>query len=244
MAKWQRVEGLGPRLRPIYEAIETLLAGSTREDVRSRHRVGVLIGEIKGAEDKYGAHAVERLAVALGSNVHTLYRSASVAERWSRDEFEVLLARAADAGRSLSWSHLVALAGVASRQRRGDLLQKTLDEGLTVRQLLKHIALRTSVREPNGSSNVALLRLARTMERWLHLAGRMHDEVLLALGRSGTALEDPTHLLQRAIIAQERLQAIVQAHMARLRAESLRLGYERSPAKAVGALLEANRPRG
>jgi hypothetical protein len=54
-------QDMSPSLVPVYEAIRALLSGPSRDDAQARHRVGVLIGEVKRGEGKYGAHAVEQL---------------------------------------------------------------------------------------------------------------------------------------------------------------------------------------
>ena len=61
-------------LRDAYERIRALLAKATKDEASSRHEVGVIVSDIKQDTAKYGVHAVEQLAGARGTNVHTLYR--------------------------------------------------------------------------------------------------------------------------------------------------------------------------
>lgn len=129
-------EGPSPVLRPACEAIRTLLASGTRDDARMRHRIGEIIVGIKKARDKYGARAVEEIARAVGTNVHTLYRCAAVAECWSEAQIAALLLRTNAHGQPLSWSQLVLIAGMTSPRRRAELIEQTLRDALTVRQLL------------------------------------------------------------------------------------------------------------
>jgi hypothetical protein len=220
MAKTRHFEALNPGLRPVYESIRKLLAGAARDEARSRHQIGVLIGSVKKAPDKYGARAVDQLASALGSNVHTLYRCSAVSECWSPVQLDVLLRRTTPHGQPLSWSHLVLLAGVTTATRRTELLDKAIEDALTVRDLLvlvdtegKHEGRR------GGAGLVVLHRVVRASERWSHAAATMHEELLAELEGTSSDAGEPAELLERAIAAQEQLQGIVTKQLLRLRAE-------------------------
>jgi hypothetical protein len=224
MVKVGHLEALSPRLRPVYESIRELLAGATRDDARSRHQIGGLIGDVKKAQDKYGARAVEQLASALGTNVHTLYRCAAVSECWSPTQLEALLRRTTPQGQPLSWSHLVLLASVTSRCRRTELIDKALEGSLTVRELLVLVdAVGKGEAYRGGNGLVVLHRVVRTSERWSHAAATMLDELLAELECTSSDAGGPAELIERAIAAQEQLQGIVQKQLLRLRAERGRL---------------------
>jgi hypothetical protein len=219
MAKGQHAEELSPGLRPIYDELRKLLAGAARDEARSRHQVGVLIARVKNAEHKYGLRAVEQLSRALGSNVHTLYRCAAVAECWSRTELELLLQRTTAEGHPLSWSHLVLLAGVVSPRQRATLLEQTLAGSLSVRQLAHLLGPRAGeVTEPTAPRRV-LRRVVRAAERWAQLAAAMHDELLAELEAASGSDDHSAKLLDRAIAAEEELHGIVRQQLTRLRHE-------------------------
>ena len=238
--------GLTPELRPVYESIRRMLAGATRDDARSRHQIGVLIADVKRSSQKYGARAVEQLAVALGTNVHTLYRCAAVAECWSAEALEALLGMTTVHGQPLSWTHLVLLAGVTSVRRRTELLDKALKDALTVRQLLVLVDGATSKGDVRGSGGrlEVLSRVVRTAERWSHAAAAMHEEVLAELDGASSDEGAPPELLERAIAAQERLREIVQKSVRDLRAERVRFDRRRSALadQPTGLLLAGMRP--
>jgi hypothetical protein len=220
MAKAADVEGLSPALRSVYEAIRGLLAGAARDEARSRHQVGVLIAGVKRERDKYGARAVEQLASALGSNVHTLYRCAGVCECWAPDELEVLRERTTAKGQPLSWSHLVLLSGVTSETRRAELVDKALQDALTVRELLVLVdAVGRGETRGGERGHVVLRKVARACERWSQAAATMHEELLAELEGARSDAGGPTELIERAIAAQERLERIVQKQLLHLRAE-------------------------
>jgi hypothetical protein len=233
MAKVVDIDTLRPGLRPVYESIRRLLAGATRDEARSRHQVGLLIAAVKNTNDKYGARAVEQLAGALGSNVHTLYRCAAVSECWTAAELEVLLRRTTPRGQPLSWSHLVLVAGVTSARRRNELLDKALEDALTLRELLVLVDTpgKGAARGGGDGGLVVLHRVVRASERWSHAAARMHEELLAELEGASSEAGEPTALLERAITAQEHLQGIVQKQLLRLRTERGR--FDRRRAKAT-----------
>jgi len=221
------LEGLNPSLRPVYDSIRKLLAGTARDEARSRHQVGVLIGAVKRAPDKYGARAVEHLAIALGSNVHTLYRCAAVSECWSPSQLEAMLRRTTPQGQPLSWSHLVLLAGVTATKRRADLIDKALEDALTVRELMILVDTTESEGRRRGGDLVVLHRVVRASERWSLAAVAMHEQLLAELDGTSSDAGEPAQLIERAIAAQERLQGIVTTQLLRLRAEHGRFDRKR-----------------
>lgn len=112
-------------------------------DWRARYAVGQLVVELKARPERFGTRAVIEAAAALGDDATTLYRFARVAERWALAEVESLLSRRMRDGRSLSWRHLVALAGVESDDERERLLARTIDESLSA-LALERLAVGTS----------------------------------------------------------------------------------------------------
>ena len=223
MGKLLLVDDLSPGLRPVYESIRELLAGPAREDTRSRHRVGVHIVEVKLAADKYGARAVERLAQALDTNVHTLYRCASVAECWSAEKLDEVLHRTTVRGQPLSWSHLVVLAGVTPARRRRDLVELALRKQMTVRELVMHLEACAGWTVDKRVA-VVLRRLVRATERWAEAARGIHNELLDEI--EGADREDGGEAagsIAQAIAAEEQLHGVVLRQLSRLRAERARL---------------------
>lgn len=104
-------------------------------DGLARYRVGRVVAELKAEPEVYGHSAVQVAASALGQDEASLYRHARVAERWSASEFDALLGRRMRDGSRPSWSHLVVLASIDSTSRRDQLLERMLDESLSVRRL-------------------------------------------------------------------------------------------------------------
>lgn len=139
----ERVLGLasapGAKARPaaLSSGIEKLreLLRAAPLDSLGRYRLGVAVAALKAEPEVYGHSAVQLVATALGQDEASLYRHARVAERWSPTEFEALLSRRMGDGSALSWSHLVVLASVESKARRQQLLERVLDENLSVRRL-------------------------------------------------------------------------------------------------------------
>jgi hypothetical protein len=214
------VDSLSPRLRPVYEAIRELFAGATQHEVRTRHRVGVLIAGVKTSREKYGARAVEQLAGALATNVHTLYRCAAVAECWTPSGLDAISHRRTPRGQPLSWSHLVLLAGIPSPRRRTELLDRALEQGLTVRQLA---VLVESSSAGERAGLFVLRRVVTASERWSQRMEGVHDELLAELEAASSEAEVPALLLDQAIAAQEHVQWAARRQLALLRAQRRRL---------------------
>ncbi len=75
--------GLNVALCDARVRLRALLGRATRDEVACRYRAGAIIAEVKPSKEKYGTHAVQRLARALGQDPQPLYRYATVAEGWS-----------------------------------------------------------------------------------------------------------------------------------------------------------------
>jgi ActR/RegA family two-component response regulator len=105
-------------------------------DARSRYRMGAIVAEVKRRTDLYGTRGVPALATGIGEAEQNLYRYATVAERWTPEEFEVLVSRRGGDGRCLSWSHLVLIASIDDDVARTRLLERVLDDSLSVRALM------------------------------------------------------------------------------------------------------------
>ncbi len=117
-----------------------------RLDARGRYQMGAIVAEVKRCPDIYGDRAVPTLAAGLGEAEQNLYRFATVAERWCAADFEALASRRGSDGRCLSWSHFVLIAAIDDDAARGALVERALQDSLSVR------ALTALVRRASGSS--------------------------------------------------------------------------------------------
>ena len=81
------------------------------------------------------------------------------------------------------------LAGVTSARRRTELLETSLRDALSVRELLvlADAAADGGVRG-GGAGLVVLHRVVRTSERWSHAAATMHEDLLAELEKPGLSL--------------------------------------------------------
>jgi hypothetical protein len=103
---------------------------ANRPTPSTRYAIGAVIKELKGDPQSFGESAVSAAASALGEDLATLYRFASVAERWTSSQVKVLLS-----GKAVSWSHLVALARVEQSDVRERLLRRLRQKRLSLREL-------------------------------------------------------------------------------------------------------------
>lgn len=114
--------------------------GRCYPDCRTRYLIGAVICAMKSQPERYGPNAVSTVARAIGEDVPSLYRYASVAERWTLGEFEQLLVRRGRDDFALKWSHYVFLATIASAPAREDMTAKTLEQQLSIRELRTLVA--------------------------------------------------------------------------------------------------------
>ncbi len=129
-SKTRPAAALGARI----ETLRELLRGVSL-DSAGRYRIGSVVAELKAEPMRYGHGAVQLAAAALAQDEASLYRHARVAERWSLEEFDALLALRMRDGSQPTWSHLVVLASIEPNARRQRLIERMLEENLSVRRL-------------------------------------------------------------------------------------------------------------
>ncbi len=203
------------------EAIRSLLTHGDREDVRVRHEVGVRLCVIKANTDRYGDHAVERLASALRFPARVLYRCATVAEVWTAEGLDAVMARTNAAGGRLSWSHLVALTRCASSVSRRAILEQCLRESWSVRELSAHVA-RQVPQTPDSAAHGAHadVPVKVAFAEGIVQASRADASLRVlvrALDAGGDDDAGDAFTLARAIVAVERLTQGATATLARLK---------------------------
>lgn len=215
------VGGMNTALRAVYQSIRDLLARASRDEVRNRFQVGVLVAEVKRWPNKYGNGAVAALAKALSQDTQTLYRCATVAECWSVSQLDTLVLRHDEYGQPLSWSHFVLLANVSPARERKELFERCLNHSLSVRELVALIDARRRVQGTPGPTVTAPAaeQFVRATERLVAGAARAQRELLAELKAVSHDPEVARALLERAVAAQEQLQALTLKQLNRLRAE-------------------------
>jgi hypothetical protein len=132
--------------------VRRLLADAVREDVRTRHKVGVILIRVHAEANTYGECAIERMAEELATSTHILYSCARVAECWSKPQITTLSARTNARGEPLSWSHFVVLTKPAG-SLRGAWIERCLAEGWTVRELREQMAQEGARNAPDLEEN-------------------------------------------------------------------------------------------
>ncbi len=224
MASQGRTSGLRIK-QPLAERRERLreLLGRPADE-RTRYEIGAIVAEIKSDPAVYGSGAVSVVAAAVGEDVASLYRYATVAECWSAEQFEGLLLRGRERGTRLSWSHLVLIASLPSPAGRARWTERTLAERLSVRQLALLLADEAPESGPGllRDSMAQLARLARASERWLTVVRPLLEAAVSRLealpdGECGVA-----ESLERAIVAHARLHTASSEQLRVLRAQRAR----------------------
>jgi CheY-like chemotaxis protein len=139
-----KMEGAGNRAEPVVEvALARRLEELRSQDeglagALARHAVGTVVAELKRRPG--GAQALVRASVSCGESLASLYRWARVVECWSAVDVERLISQKAGGEHYLTWSHLVALAGIRDPDTRAAYVAMALEEGLSARRLAARIA--------------------------------------------------------------------------------------------------------
>jgi hypothetical protein len=215
------VRQMSPALREQYDTVRRLLANATAADIRTRYRVGHVVLDIRQREDRYGTKAVALLAAALGRDETTLYRYAIVAETWSENEVGAMLQRKMPTGEPITWSHLMELATVSSRDERERLFRLTVSACLSVRALA--IQVRGGSRVPVSGAARPLSRLAKiarvceTVERTLAIDEAFLDKLATLDGGEAVAA------VRRALASQDAALRAIERNRASLRRTEARI---------------------
>ena len=206
-------------LREYKQIRARMRSGATTIEVR--HAIGRIVAVVRADPERYGKRAVAALATALGRDEATLYRFAQVAARWTTEELAAWIARGRASGHPLSWWHLVKASAIPRKRDREELLERSIDEGLSVRALgrLAEAASQSGrgggplVREIEGVAR----RATALRERCSRLVGRDPAESRRQITR-GT-LERATAALARLATDVEKARADVDALAAALEVE-------------------------
>ncbi|HEX7604566.1 MAG TPA: DUF1016 N-terminal domain-containing protein [Polyangiaceae bacterium] len=215
---------MNPALQRRCAAIQKWLVRAASDDVQMRYRVGQLLVDTRKQEQVYGANPVGQLSLALRRPVSTLYRYASVAECWSSKEMKALAGKLNVFGEPLSWSHWVELSQVRSREARERLRERTLAEGLSVRELahavrLLHASAATdSLREDEERIGEALEDVARSCERWSAQALAAAQTIATRWTASERTNPELVAKIRRAVRAHEVVRAQSEEALGVLRA--------------------------
>ena len=203
------------------ELVRELLSKADVDEIRTRYRIGQVIASLRERPNLYGMRAVGTLADAVGRDEATLYRYAQVVDCWDADALEALLKRTG--APSLSWSHLLVLAGVSDEERRKELLEEVLAQGVSVRKLGRLVRDEDAIvgQIPGPRTVVAELQ---------HLISTSHTLLLRAPWEGDEGLPaDPAllPLLEQAMARQAELQEVFTRNLDRLRALRTRIHTER-----------------
>jgi hypothetical protein len=218
--------------------VRRLLAEAVREDARARHRLGVFLCRVRGAPELYGRGAIDRIARDLEVGADTLYRCAAVADNWSADALEALLTRTGRHGDPLSWSHLVTLTKIASSTQRALAIEKCLDDDLSVRDLVRYIAMLRGASADDGtegdapSTHTTLTQGVRKLSRAV-----LHMDVFIEAIDAQLSSDDlaDDELLARVIGACESLHEKLDITVGRLRNAQMSSGRRLRAASPIAA---------
>jgi hypothetical protein len=209
------------------ETVRGLLAQVSRDESRTRHRIGVQLREVSASVETYGERAIERLAEELEVGTATLYRCILVAEAWSEIELKALTARTNRRGEPLTWSHLAALAKVPGERARGRWVERCLDAGWTARELAQHLVGErdgTSSDPGQGRDGAGGSAVSVALTECAQNASRAKVQLRVALEALQRRLRDEDdfdeRVLDRAIREHEELRAEADATLACLRETS------------------------
>jgi hypothetical protein len=128
-----------PALNATLEKLFGLVKTARIGDAQFKYEVGRIVGEVRKDKNKYGKRSVKTLAILLECDKSRLNDYANVAETWSAEEFAEILQRQNGNQFPPTFSHLIELARLTTKNERDEKLEQVVDKSLTVHQL--HVAL-------------------------------------------------------------------------------------------------------
>jgi hypothetical protein len=199
----------------------------------AKHMLGVIVLDVRD-EARFGTSAVVRLGRELRISEKTLYRYASVAERWTSKEFAALASKVDAKGRMLRWSHWERLATVADAKLREVLLAQALSQSLSVRGLSR--AIKESVPGYTEPANAAPASKAKTTTRRLvrllsSLEAKAHEVDHHVVADSAASFSKPTASELSELAALSKQIEVVVASLETL-SDHVKQFTERKPHKA------------
>ena len=176
-------EGMNSALKQQCVEINKLLVRADQQSAWRYFEVGNRVAKIMAQEAKYGRGAISRLATATGKTQGWLYDTAKVASSFDQEQFGELLAMRNCHDNCLTFSHVVVLAGAG--KRGGVLLSKTLENGLSVREMRREADLLLRPKKATKAVVTQVCKQARKFElalnEWL-AQGRLPNDQAMLLG--------------------------------------------------------------
>jgi hypothetical protein len=235
------------------DTVRRLLGDVVRDEVLTRHKIGVVLGRVQREAGTYGDSAVERMADTLGTSSHVLYQCARVAENWSTEGLAALSARVNSRGEPITWSHLVVLTKARTEPARGAWVERCLAQSWSVRDLKEAIAAERARTEDDEREAPEGEPVRIALREGLQHAARaaVQFEVILEALQARLAEDDgpgDADLRARVILAYEKVGGRVDETLGCLRATTPRSEQRirvemRSSESLVGEDEEAEVPR-
>jgi len=152
-------QALPPALLSRATKLRELLGEAEAGDSAARHKVALLVKEVRDAPDTYGERAVAQLATQVGLGAATLYRYADVGDCWpDAKTFVEAAARRTKSGRPLGWAMFVALAQERDGRVRRGLHLRVVEKDLSVRDVRRDVASRKARKAVSLAASLAALR--------------------------------------------------------------------------------------
>ncbi|WP_394851005.1 hypothetical protein [Pendulispora rubella] len=106
------------------------------DNIRVRYELGQLVANARyDRRSAKGVTPLDRLSNAMDVHSTALRRCARVCTIFTRDELEDMLRLRRPNGLPVTWSHLELVSEITSRHTRWHLVQRAVNEGLSVRSL-------------------------------------------------------------------------------------------------------------
>ncbi len=170
----RRKPQLTPALESAIEKAKEYERDASKTELEKRYAIGKLAKDVQDDPEKYGKRGMLRLANALGRDKSTLFRAATIAKHWDSAAFRRLKGRAAPNGIGITWSHLELVAKRKKRSERDVLLNRIVEEGLSVRALKSEFRKKLS-----GAATIAkaIQDAAKMVGRIERMIGRLPERL-------------------------------------------------------------------
>jgi hypothetical protein len=104
------------------EQLQTIESGSRAQRIMCYYQIGKALDEVfqdrERGEVRFGANAIQRLAIELAADQSTLYRAQEVATRFTQQQIDAICTLP-----RVSWSHVLEVVRLPSPEQRMEILQ-------------------------------------------------------------------------------------------------------------------------
>lgn len=180
------LEAVAPGLYQVHVQMAGIFGKRIRDDINWNLSVGRKMKDIK---EKFADKGINALSKSLGVSRDFLGGAIQVATEFTEADIQALLSKPLAEGRQLSWSHIVQLSRVEDPDRRKQITETLVNEGLSVDSLQEKTKHLVGKRSQGGRGFAMPKGLDNAVHGLNAIAGKLNRYTVAWQGRFKELLE-------------------------------------------------------